>query len=60
MLLAGAMGRTLSMKKDRPSSRRTLRKAVLLLVFKASERKYLEKYAGEKEMMMKYDYQSNY
>ena len=48
------------MKKDRPSSRRTLRKVVLLLVFKASERKYLEKYAGEKEMMMKYDYQSNY
>ena len=60
LLLAGAMGRTLSMKKDRPSSRRTLRKVVLLLVFKASERKYLEKYAGEKEMMMKYDYQSNY
>jgi hypothetical protein len=43
------------MKRGRHSSRRTLRKAVLLLVFKASERKYSEKYAGEIEMMMKYD-----
>ena len=33
LLSAGAMGRTLSIKKDRPSSRRTLRKVVLLLVF---------------------------
>ena len=53
--LAGATGRTPSMKRARHSSRRTLRKGVLLLVFKASERKYSEKYAGEIETMMKYD-----
>jgi hypothetical protein len=60
LLLAGATEKTLSMKKDRPSSRKILRKGALLLVFKASERKSLEKYAGEKEMMMKYDYESYY
>jgi hypothetical protein len=43
------------LQKGRHSSRKTLRKGVLLLVFKASERKYSEKYVGEIEMMMKYD-----
>jgi hypothetical protein len=60
LLLAGATGKTLSMKRDRHSSRRTRRKVALLLVFRDLAKRSLAKYVEEKEMMMKYDYHSNY